>query len=784
MFNYQDLSDVEFEHLAQDIMERKLKIRLHRFGKGVDGGIDLVDDTGKRDIVVQVKHYIKTPFSGLLSSLRKELPKVKKLSPKQYYVVCSCTLTPDNTQSIYKLFEDYMDSSHNIVCLTDIDDFLSKRENEDIVQQHYKLWLHSTTLLTNIVSQNVFVDSQVLLASMQKNKKKYVATSAYETAKEVLLKKRVLMIIGAPGVGKTITSEMLAAFFAAQQYHIRYTTDGEDINSLKRSLSGNQEQKEFILLDDCFGQCYFKMKETQDNEIMALIRYVSMSPNKVLLMNSRVTIFNEVESKSPTLYKEISTGELKVNILDMTRTSLEEKGKIFYNHLYFSGLSSTYFDGIRENKNYRKIVSHRNYSPRIIEFATLPSVEISVPSSAYFNYIMTALDKPEGIWEDEFSRRLQPADRILLTTIYSLTETTVDIDLLRKCYNYRLSLSTGVDHTIDNWTMSLKRLNESFVKIIDVQGRKMISVVNPSVNDFLCSYLTDDCPEKGAMTRSIISVRQARRLLEKPDDFLRAKLEDGSIMEFVFENDKSKDDFIIYGICKYEIKNVIYSNIVEDYLEEPHTLMAQTTGVNLMYSSNVLICLLEPELCRFYSCYKMLQNEEWVDSILEDVELEEFVEMIQAVDAIFPMLKIQRKDFLAKIQQHMYNVFGRFAEDIDAADASDGIDIYTILRENVNYSDGTIDEWAAEDELNDLIIESFKSELTEMISVLPKDIRDMVDLESDIYYSVSGSSSVIDSYLVPDVDMDEYRYGKEDNHSYGENEFAELDYLFDRDYNG
>ena len=76
----------------------------------------------------------------------------------------------------------------------------------------------------------------------------------------------VLIIIGAPGVGKTITSQMLVLYYAAQGYRVRYTTDGADLTGLTKALSQSRETKEVILLDDCFGQAYFNMKETQENE--------------------------------------------------------------------------------------------------------------------------------------------------------------------------------------------------------------------------------------------------------------------------------------------------------------------------------------------------------------------------------------------------------------------------------------------------------------------------------------------------------------------------------------
>ena len=39
MLNYNNLNDVEFEELCQDIIEKKLGVQLHRFAEGRDGGI-------------------------------------------------------------------------------------------------------------------------------------------------------------------------------------------------------------------------------------------------------------------------------------------------------------------------------------------------------------------------------------------------------------------------------------------------------------------------------------------------------------------------------------------------------------------------------------------------------------------------------------------------------------------------------------------------------------------------------------------------------------------------
>lgn len=108
MFNFSNLNDVEFEYLCKDVMSKMLNVKLQRFGIGRDGGIDLTDDAYKKNIIIQVKHYIKTDVYGLINSLKKEVEKVKSNNPKQYYICCSKELTPQNKQDIYAMFSGYM----------------------------------------------------------------------------------------------------------------------------------------------------------------------------------------------------------------------------------------------------------------------------------------------------------------------------------------------------------------------------------------------------------------------------------------------------------------------------------------------------------------------------------------------------------------------------------------------------------------------------------------------------------------------------------------------------
>ena len=352
MLNFSNLNDVEFEYMCKDVMSRMLNVRLQRFGAGRDGGVDLADDSYRKYIIVQVKHYIKTDVAGLISALRKEIPKVQKNQPQKYYICCSKELTPENKATIYGMFSDYMDSTNNIITITEINDFLEDEKNEDILRKHFKLWINSTNILTSIFSNDICIDSEVLLSDIKESVHMFVKTAAYDSAISCLEKNNVLIIIGNPGVGKTITSKMIVLHYAIQKYRIRYTTDGTDLASLKKALAQSPEVKEVILLDDCFGQAYFNMKETQENELLSLVKCVKMNSNKILIMNSRVTIYQEATLRTPSLINSLDKKEYRAYVLDMSNVSLIEKAKIFYNHLYFSNVPEEYRRNIKYERNY------------------------------------------------------------------------------------------------------------------------------------------------------------------------------------------------------------------------------------------------------------------------------------------------------------------------------------------------------------------------------------------------------------------------------------------------
>ena len=772
--NYSNLSDVEFEYLCKDVMSRKLSTKLERFGPGRDGGIDLSDTSYPREIIVQVKHYARTDFSGLYRSLEKEVPKVTKLAPKQYYVCCSKELSPQNKTQIYELFSLYMDSIENVITTLELDEFLEEPENSDILRKHYKLWLDSTNILTDVLANDIFVDSEALISGVEDEVKLFVKTRAFDEAIACLEKRNVLIIVGNPGVGKTVTSKMLVLHYAAQGYRVRYTSDGSDLKALKRSLSQSPKSKEVILLDDCFGQAYFNMKETQENELLALIKYVNINPNKLLIMNSRISIYHEAKDRTPDLVKSFDRREYRAYILDMERMSIEEKAKIFYNHLYFYGVPHEYFQSIRADKNYRKIVKHSNYNPRIIEFICMPRQFNAIEPAEFAAFAMNCLDKPEQIWRNEYERHLAEVDRLFLTTLYSLSYTTVPFDMVKQCFEYRISQAPSLDPSVNHFDQTLNRLTNSMVKIVDSKGNKMLSAANPSVNDFLRAHLSSNAPEKRSLIEGSNSVRQLKRLLDVGayETRLYDLFIDHSILSFIFEDDLQKSGFITAWCAKYQICDNMYRQYISAYLFNIRDInMYESERASV---DSILDGLFQKELCKFYGLSKVICDISRFHEIFENLQLDEIVEVINHIDWIVDGL--DRKLYVSMVQEILRESIETYCYDVPADTYVGSI---SDIIEEFRYDDemgGHIDTDAAVSLLEDKIKDTVSNDLFAILSSLPTDINPDNVLYSEATISVDGAETVILNYLRDDYDDDAY-------HAYREEQFADdsmLDYMFNR----
>jgi len=776
MFNYYNLNDVEFENLCKDVMERMLCSKLRIFAKGTDGGIDLTDNTINHNIIVQVKHYIRSKFSDLRTTLRKEVSKVEKWNPNKYYLCCGMELTDANIREIYNMFSSYMESDENIITLIEIDEFLQKPENSDIVRKHYKLWLYSSGILNQLLNQNIFVDCEALLSDIEEECKYFVQTEIYNKCLDCLDKHRIIMLTGGPGVGKTITSKMLVLYYASQNYTVRYTTNG-DISDIKRALSSNNDLKEIVLLDDCLGQHYFNMKETQESELTYLIKYIKMHENKKLILNSRITILNEAKQRYEQFnlfFKEKKINEITINLDSI---SALEKAKIFYNHLIFKNLPKEYYSNIREDKNYLKIIMHPSYTPRIIEHVTLCSNYLKISPDKYADYILRNLDNPNDIWKNEYYHRIKEEDRAFLTTLYSLTDTIIEYSVLKKCFEKRLSQINNIDYTLNNFEMVLARLNQSIIKIVDYKSKMHVGVINPSVNDFLKQIFISNNLEVNEIRRAIVNFLQLKRCYSEVElpQIIEKMVRDGTIYNIDFNNQNEKDYFIVANICINLVLNKVYKATIKSYLCNSYG--CAIINQKLLSHQDILKKLLE-EPCYSYYDIKNILDEQCIENMLEGMELGDLTSTINVLwEQYFVKEDFEKQSWFIRLcKKILSDEISRYIDDLQVSDYCDNYDIQALINQNSSYYEYGVclDKKSVVSTIKSWIRDDVYEEISEKISVLNENIYTNIKIPT-IHVNESDIEKFIDSYMEPDPD-DYY----EPSGNSGDSFIGEIEAIFDR----
>lgn len=674
MLEYNNLSPVEFEYLCQDIMQRKLGISLRRFSAGKDQGIDLVDDVSNIQVLLQAKHYYNTSFSTLKRDLKAELKKVEKINPKEYYLCCTSRLTPGNIKEIYALFSDYMQSDKNIITIYEIDAFLTNVENIDILRKHFKLWLSSTNILSAVYNQNIFIDTESLMFDIEKDIRYFVQTDTYDVAKEILLKNRLLILLGGPGVGKTTISKMLVLYFASIGYGIRYSSNG-DIADLKKALSSNREQKEFILLDDCLGQSYFNLKETQETELSSLVKFVHICPDKILLLNSRITIFNEARERSDVFLRMFSDALIRIERIDVEKMQAPEKALIFYALLKKFKVPDEYYNHIRNEKRYRTLVNHHNYNPRIIEYAARNYGDTK--PGQYYDFILNRVKNPQNVWKDEFERKLTAVDRYFMYTLYTLTSrySGIKIEAMKEALQAILP-AIKADITLQNFENVLQRLSTSLVRIV-AKGLKAvytpepyytyyvqdnsreISFLNPSVRDYVAEMFKDDMLRKFFIENAVffeqIGVLFDTR--QEVADHMKELIASDQLKRLKAMENNFTDGVILYMVVSHQLLDPSYEDIILPGLANfpSHCYFSESFHISHKKGSVVNTLLREP-FYSFYTISEKLKHIKNVKCFCKDLDLETLVKILNQLEDILDFSKhLDRSEYLELVYEHVEN---------------------------------------------------------------------------------------------------------------------------------
>ena len=541
---------------------KKLNLKFKRFGPGKDDGIDLISLDGK--IICQCKRYKDS--SKLIDVCKKEVEKIKKQSFDKYYLLTSAEISETVTKNIYDIFRDYMENYSYVIGKNDIDDFLTDDANIDVLKKNHKLWLSSTIVLDLYLNRYSDAISKVIIDDFEDETKYFVETKAYYDAVDIINSNGAILFVGDPGIGKTLTSKMLIRYLLISNKEYRLTSvSNNDLSKVIESMQQN-DNPEIIFLDDFLGQTFLSISDKLINELKSLLKLTKIYKNKKVILNSRITILNKAKNEKEEFEKLMDEIGIKECLIDVNEITKLDRARILYNLMYHNGVTRKSYVSIIKNKNYNSIINHKSFNTRIIEMCIIREKKLEFIE--FYDYVINALNNPRNVWKSEFDR-IDPCDAVLMYQLYTLGNNYIPIDILKKSTENFL-IKNGYNVVRYSFNDSINRLSKSLIGIAILGKKKYISVLNPSINDYIQNYLLDNSAELKKIFDTSLYIEQLDKILGLYPAFLENNIDNfyklsaynyyNSFMSDDNLEKKKKIEFIIkYKYFDKNIKDYVYS---------------------------------------------------------------------------------------------------------------------------------------------------------------------------------------------------------------------------------
>lgn len=714
-YDFSTLNDKEFEVLCQDLLTVELQLNLQSFRSGKDKGVDLRFSTNNNnnDLVVQVKHYVKSSFSQLKQTCIKENGKVKQLNPNRYIFCTSQPLSPQNKDELESIFSPYIQNSNDIYGREDLNKIL--RNNPNLERKYFKLWFSNISILDKILNNAIDSRSQYYLKNIKNKIQLFVETKNYNKAIKILNDNKMLLISGQPGIGKTTLSDMIILNSLKKEMKFYYVYS---IKEAEENFDNRDDISQLFYIDDFLGSNYLDfINMYRDNELTNFVNRFSQYKNKYLILTTRTVILNQALNNFEKLnFLNIQNEKVELVLEDYNRF---EKGQILYNHMYFNNLTPEYYEVILKERFYLDIIKHKNYTPRIIEFITDKNKISGLSLSDLKNLILENLNNPSDIWKHHFEKQISDFDRFLIFSLF-LNNDFCNEDDLRLSFNNRISYEikrNNVDIKSNQFENSIRNLLEGFItSTIEFNNSRILEFINPSLTDFIINYLNTYKYEYKVLIEISTNIYQLKILLNEKfntnlnkeiKELIIKKVKDYKLNDIENENDIIENNLIL-------IKSIL---VLVDYCDKLKTdnLICELFS-KIKFDSNVNNILLE--LDRFL----LLINDFQFTKVYIDKNFNNIIESI-----------IHSVDYKFEIENILiyFSVFNRDYHEFISGDH--GFYLITTGLERFIYSkmEYIINEKSHE-VFSDYAIENLSEELEEIKS----DYIDFLNLDINLdYYS-------------------------------------------------
>lgn len=741
-YDFSKLNDREFEILAASVIGKELNKKVEIFKSGKDGGVDGRFWIGEsNEGIIQCKHYLETSYPQLISKLKtEELDKVKKLNPSKYIFVTSKKLSRINKQEIKEIFKPYIHTEEDIWGIEDLNIFLSKRENQDIVERNYKLWITSTSILDLLYNNAIKGRSQVTIREIEEKAYRYVLTENHNKGLRILEENNVIILTGEPGIGKTTLADNLAIHYIAKGYEF-YDIE-ENISEAESLFRENEPKKILFYCDDFLGSnMYDAINNKKDSHIVKFISRIKKDKSKKFILTSRTNILNKAYRSSHIFQNlKIRDNEFLLTIENLTNI---DKAKILYNHIYHSNLPKQFIDIIYKDKRYKEIIKHRNFNPRIIEFITDSSVIGDLKPENYWPYIIKSLNEPEVIWADYFQNQTDDCVRAL-TYLTVFNNGKIAEDNLRNSYTTFLKIHTiNMGDSSDKSFEAVRKLaTKSLLNRNQIEENKYEYVLfNPSIADFVLSTYSKEIDLVCNILKSLdneISIDYLRILLRsnKINNSYSSRILE-NLFDYFFERKLEEEDWdFLIALSYFDFFNEKINKRVEYFL---NTLInANNPSGNRLWELLTILTEFEPKI--------EFKNFEFLYNFIDDVDDEETLKkLLDFVDEY----NIEDENILMQIDILLERYLRSIVDSNDFdVDYSKYISHYY---HPDGYTDYEIDIHGIEDEIREIIdsyLNGFNENVLDSISFDLSNIVSSIDIDSKV-------TRHLESYE-PDYDRDSH----------------------------